>query len=159
MPEIQGDTFDVTAEEQRYLRRSFRRFALPYLIGMLAIAALIAMASGTVSARGGAGAGDELNSLVAEAASLRAAIAVVRDELRERNAEAGARLEALEDGVAKLRVSADGESAAELGSRLDHAHQRIQLLEGRFAEIEAGRAAAPTQPRAPAWPPAGSDLP
>ena len=41
MPEIRGDDLSVTPEEERYLRRAFRRFALPYLLGMMLVAGAV----------------------------------------------------------------------------------------------------------------------
>lgn len=167
MPELQQDGLDVSAEEERYLRRVFRRFALPYLALILALVgyAVFAPQFGPPAPDSTAA---ELEGLVAEAASVREAIAVLRDELREQAGKATTRLNALEGGVAKLSDDVQVAKAprpsrapsAELKGRMDEANQRINALERRLADALEGRLPAddPIAKPAPgpAWPPAAS---
>jgi hypothetical protein len=159
MPEIQAEGLDVSAEEERYLRGAFRRFALPYLAATIAMGGVAVAAVSLVSTEPGGGAAEELQSLVAEAASLREAIAAVRGELRDHAEGEAGRLTQLEAGFARLEsVESGGASAtADLVARLDHAHQRISALEGRLSEIQSARDAAPPEP--PGWAPASPSLP
>ena len=152
MPEVHPDALEVSAEEERYLRGAFRRFALPYLLLVILITGG-ALALNTLALRGADAdpPADELQSLVAEAASLREAIGGLREELVLQAASSGERLEQLEGGLAKLRAAAGQESSAELASRLDHAHQRITGLEGKLRQMQASTVAAPA-PASPAWP-------
>jgi len=182
MPDIGNDGLDVSAEEQRYLRRAFRRFALPYLLLTVAI---VGGAASMVMLRAPAvpeAPPVELEGLIAEAASLREAVATARGEFREQASRASARLDALEGGmealtadvkrVASSRRDSGRETSAELGGRLDHAHQRINALdrrlkdaiEGRFPELDKAPIATPAPALRPepvaqpqpdsAWPPA-----
>jgi hypothetical protein len=160
---------DVSAEEERYLRGAFRRFAVPYLVATLAMAGVAVAAVSLTSDDPTDGGSEELESLVAEAASLREAIAGVREELRDHAATADARLAKLESGFA--HVDASGSADAELVSRLDHAHQRIAALETQLSEIQGAAAAAPAAMPAPdpepepdfeappSWSPASPSLP
>ena len=101
MPELQQDGLDVSAEEVRYLRRVFRRFSLPYLAVILALAGFVAWKSAVAPTTVDSTAA-ELETLVAEAASVREAVASVRDELRDELGQSDARLDALERSVEKL---------------------------------------------------------
>jgi hypothetical protein len=168
MPEIGTEGLDVSAEEERYLRGAFRRFAVPYLIVTLAMAgvavAVVSLGSGDPGGRPS----DELESMVAEAASLREAIAAVRQELRDHATDASARLAKLESDA---RAAAGGSADAELVSRLDRANQRISELEDRLSELQMAGATAPSpalaptpapEPapdEAPSWAPASPSLP
>jgi len=146
---------DVSAEEERYLRGAFRRFALPYLFATLAMVGVAIAAVSLASGDPADGETEELESLVAEAASLREALAGLRDELRDHAADATGRLTKLETGFARLESG--GSAQAELIGRLDHAHQRINVLEGRLTEIGTAKAAPPEA--APSWSPASPSLP
>ncbi|MGH0030070.1 MAG: hypothetical protein ACQGVC_09795 [Myxococcota bacterium] len=153
MPEVNEAGLDVSKEEERYLRRTFRRFALPYLVVIAVTVGVLGWAAAKPDAPSASGS-DELQSLVAEAASLREAIAGLREEVAAEAAAADERMGELEGRVARLRkASADGQSPAELASRLDHAHQRINALEGRLKELTAGAVAAPDPAPAAAAPP------
>jgi hypothetical protein len=162
MPEAHPDGIEVSAEEERYLRRAFRRFALPYLLLVIAItgAALVWAAAAPRVAKERTP--DEIRSLLAEAASLRETIASLREHQQQQAARTGERLEALEGGLDRLRSArADGPGPAELASRLDHAHQRINALEGRLREMEARPVArrAPEPASDPASAPAAAAPP
>lgn len=163
MPELQQDGLDVSAAEERYLRRAFYRFSRPYLVAILG-AVGVAVLAPSLAERAEDPSVPEIESLVAEAASLRRAIGAVRSELRAQAGDEATRLDALEGGVAKLSKevraarSAEPESApsAELKSRMDHAHQRIRVLEsllhgvleGRLPEGDALEKSRPTLPPA-----------
>ena len=160
MPELQQEDLLVSEEEERYLRSAFRRFALPYLMLVITITmgAVMWTASSSTTPEDGS---DEFQSIVSEAASLREAVSALRQELHAQATDSGDRLGQLEGGLERLRAGAGGESPAELANRLDHAHQRINALEGRLRELESQRAAAAPAPRAsaplpaspePAWP-------
>lgn len=166
MPELHDDSLDVSAEEERYLRSAFRRFALPYLALVMLIAMGGVLAVGVSGSDGSARPEtDEMQSLVAESASLREALAALREELRQEKAASAERIAELEGRIGRLQsASRGGESPAELGNRLDHAHQRINALEGRLKEVESSRlsratppAPAPSAAAVPSPPPVGSD--
>lgn len=164
MPEIQSDGLDVSAEEERYLRRVFRRFAAPYLLVGLVLATLVIGWSSFGPASAGGTPDPELETLVAEAASLREALATLRTELREQSDRSTRRIDALEGGIDRLKADVGGESVTELGSRLDHAHQRINAVEGRLEQIESVASARQPAPPSPArvaepWPPASPSRP
>jgi hypothetical protein len=155
MPEIQDSGIDVSAEEERYLRGAFRRFAVPYLVATIAMAGVAVAAVSLSSDQPTDSGSEELESLVAEAASLREAIAGVREDLRAHASDTTERISKLESGLARMEAGG-GSAETELIGRLDHAHQRIGELEGRIAEIQSARA-APEEP--PGWAPASPSLP
>jgi hypothetical protein len=170
---------DVSAEEERFLRRAFRRFAWPYLLA--SVLALGVGGSALWTARSNAGAdldGSESEALIAESASLRDALASLRQELDARGEQTGTlvrRLDALDRSFAEVSAS----SSANLETRLEAAHQRINALEarlassagdglgGRLAQLESRleqleQAPAPERIMAPSpepWPPASPDAP
>jgi hypothetical protein len=124
---------DVSKEEERFLRRAFRRFAWPYLL-----ASLLALGLGAGSlwvVQTGAGAGQdasESEALIAESASLRDALASLRQELDARGEQTGTlvkRLDALDRGFAEVTAG----TSANMEGRLEAAHQRINALEARLA--------------------------
>ncbi len=170
MPELRQDGLDVSAEEERYLRRVFYRFSLPYLAVILAVV-LVATYAPPFAPTAANSTAVELETLVAEAASLREAIAAVRKELRKQAGDEATRLDALEGGVAKL--SKDVRSAqsakpvavprADLKRGMDRAHQRIDALERRLTDALEGRLPErdPLEKpkRSPPWPPASPSLP
>ena len=167
MPELQQDGLEVSAAEERYLRRAFHRFSLPYLVVILAAVGIAVFGPPfTLTAPDSTAA--ELEALVAEAASLRRAIGAVRSELRKQAGDEATRLDALEGGVAKLsrevRAAPPAKPAsapnAELKSRMDHAHQRIRVLErllhgvleGRLPDGDSLKKSAPLPPASPSLP-------
>lgn len=141
MPEIHGGEFQVSKQEERYLRRAFRRFALPYVVVLLA--ALGAWGAVTGFRLGPAhdpAGSSEVQSLIAEAASLRQAIGALREELDgvARRAEEGvSRVSSLEKRVAKLADATEAIGATALRRRLEQAHQRINALDARVEAVTA----------------------
>ena len=173
MPEIRGDSLDVTGEEERYLRGAFRRFALPYLAGLV----LLVVGAGALF--GGASDTDELSSLRDENAALRAELDAVVGRLDAELGGAIERMGALEQRV--VRASGGGESARQLAevredldavnrrvssveasrgaAGLEEVEERVAALEDRFQRLERPSAAGPSDLRAAPYPPASSRLP
>src|SRR5262245_32344336 len=95
MPEIEGKGFDVSREEERFLKRTFRRFALPYVIAGFALGLVAGMLPqwGSTPAGEPVAAADprlqeeiaairsELASLSQRAVGAEAALAKTRDRL------------------------------------------------------------------------------
>src|SRR5262245_55309610 len=92
MPEVTGDHLDVSAEEQRYLRRTFRRFALPWLLTAAAIGALAGAAPRCIEATPETGAPDDAAHATEDVGPLRGEIAALSQ-----------RIVGLEDAVTKTR--------------------------------------------------------
>lgn len=131
MPDLSTDGLDVSAEEERYLRRTFRRFALPYVVLLMAFAWWVSS---------GAPAGDELEALdavQAQLVELRASLQTLDGEL----AEARERARAAEQRAAKLEQKEDGASASELASL----ERDLRRATARIAALEKGPAAAVAQ--------------
>jgi TolA-binding protein len=159
MPEVHADDLQVSEEEERYLRSAFRRFVVPYLLLVIAITTGAVMWTAMSPSSPVEDGSDELQSIVSEAASLREALALLRQEVRAQAAEEGDRLGQLEGGVERLRAGSGHESPAELADRLDHAHQRINALEGRLREMESRRVSTPAPAAPPASPAPASPAP
>ena len=69
---------DVSSEEERYLRRAFHRFALPYLLGI----AVVVWAAASLWSGGGTGASPEaVTELHDEVAALRESVADLEGRL------------------------------------------------------------------------------
>jgi hypothetical protein len=146
MPELRSGNLDVAPEEEAYLRRAFRRFALPYL----ASSALLALAVyGWVMVREeadppapapvvDASVADELRT---EVLALRTQFAQVMDRLNAVGEEAGGaarRVSALEKRVERVTRGGDGlrkRDLAALSHRLDEAAQRIAAIEAREPQV------------------------
>jgi hypothetical protein len=136
MPEVHGDHLDVSAEEQRYLRRTFRRFALPWLMTAGVIGALAGAAPRWIEATPETGAPIDETQGSEDFGPLRGEIA-----------ELSQRIVGLEDVVAKTRdrlVELEGRSSVstdtggldtdELERRLEGFTARIVALESRAGE-------------------------
>jgi chromosome segregation ATPase len=152
MPELRTGNLDVAPEEEAYLRRAFRRFALPYV----AISVLLALAIyGWVIARDEAGPpalvpavdtsiADELRT---EVLALRAQLAQVLDRLNAVGEEAGGaarRVSELEKRVERATRGNDElrlRDLAALSQRLDEATQRIAAVEARESEVDGASVA------------------
>lgn len=140
MPEVHGEHLDVSAEEQRYLRRVFQRFALPYVLMGLVVGALAGAGPRWIDAQ-------PEPAAAVEDPHLREQIAAMRGEL----AALSQRVVGAEAALAKTRdrlVELEGRSGStevglfdtdELGRRFDAIGSRIEALETRF---EAGGASA-----------------
>jgi hypothetical protein len=146
MPEVQGNSLDVSAAEQRFLKRCFRRFALPYVVGGVVLGALAGAAPGWISTAPAASvSGDdshlreelgalrtELASLSQRAVSAEAALAKTRERLVSIEQRAGS---GGVEGVA---------DTAQLESRVDATTRRVDALEARIGNAGA---AAPVDTR------------
>jgi hypothetical protein len=147
MPEIGGQGFDVSKEEQRFLKRCFRRFALPYVIGAFAVGAL----AGALPQWRAADAGE---ATAATDPRLHEEIAAIRSELatlsqRAVGAEATLaktrdRLVALEQRAGGTQVDSTGDLAA-LEESLDAARRRMDALESRVGSSAAPSGVAVTR--------------
>jgi TolA-binding protein len=165
MPEIHGDSLEVSKEEERYLRRAFRRFALPY-VGVLAVlvAAWGGMTGFGLGPAHDPGESTEVQGLIAESASLRQAIGALRADLdaaAARAEEGVTRVSSLEKRVEKLAGATEAVGASKLRKRLEEAHQRINALDARIEAVKAVavKAAAPAAPRAEPIQPANGGAP
>lgn len=141
MPEIGSGNFEVSQEEERYLRRAFRRFARPYVIGLLALVGVWgAMTGFRVGPAHDPAELPEIQGLISESASLRQAIATLRDEVEQvaARAEEGVnRISSLEKRVARISDATEAVGADRLRKRLEEAHQRINALDARLAAVTA----------------------
>jgi polyhydroxyalkanoate synthesis regulator phasin len=167
MPQKNAQGIDVSAEEERFLRSAFRRFALPYAIGFAAIAGLAWLMSGS----DGEGASPEaMAALRAEVEALRISVATLEEQLVSMGADvtkAGSRVAALEKKTASNAKAADPDLEKKLRdatsrvSRLEKQladqaiGERFDALAQRMTKIERESRAAPPMPAAPAQPPAG----
>jgi hypothetical protein len=165
MPDTRGDQLTVTADEEAYLRAAFRRFALPYMLGALAVFAIVGLwvigraAEPRVDVKPVV-AQAALDEIRAESLALRAQLGKVLERVNAVGNELGgaaARVEELERRVERVtgRGSVGRSELAALTKRLDDADQRIQELEARGAKLEA-RAPSPAPSRNSTRAPAGS---
>ena len=150
MSEIETDDIEVSSDEERYLRRVFRRFALPYVVALLALAGLWgAMTGFRVGPAHDPGESPQIQGLITESASLRQAIGALRrdvDDAAARAEEGVTRISSLEKRVAKISDATEAVGAATLRRRLDEAHQRINALEASLTAVSKA-ARANTQQR------------
>jgi len=148
MPEIREDQLDVSAEEQRYLRRTFRRFALPYVLMGFALGATAAALPLWIEARphDAAAAGEDPHQ--------REELAALRNELStlsERTLGAETALARLRERLAELEGrGAEPADTQRLQEQLAGLGGRVARLEG---ELESQRATA-SAPPPPLPPPA-----
>jgi hypothetical protein len=144
MPEIRGDQLDVSAEEQRYLRRTFRRFALPYVLMGFAFGAATAALPLWIEARPHAAEPSAEPRQLEEIAALRGEIAA----LSERTLGAESALAKLRERLAALE-SRGGEPAdtGRLEEQIAGLGSRMARLEGELDGLRAApAAAAPASP-------------
>ena len=152
MPELRSGNLDVAPEEEAYLRRAFRRFALPYLV----ITALLALAiHGWLVARDDVAApapvpavdSSVADQLRTEVLALRTQFAEVLDRLNAVGEEAdGAarRVSALEKRVERATRGDDEirlRDLAVLSQRLDETSERIVALETREPAVQGASVA------------------
>jgi hypothetical protein len=144
MPEVHGDHLDVSAEERRYLRRTFHRFALPWLLVASALGALVGSLPRWVETQPAAAsesgedpqAREQVGSMRGDVASLSQRLVAAEDSLTKTRD----RLAMLE-GRSGRGESGGGADTAEMEQRLDAIVGRIAALESRVGE-SAGRASA-----------------
>jgi hypothetical protein len=133
MPEVNGDHLDVSAEEQRYLRRTFRRFALPWLLMAGAIGALFGAAPRWMDATPEASAASADPVLHEQVGPLRGEIAALSQRivgLEGALAKTRDRLVELE-GRSSVSTESGGLDTDELERRLEGFTARITALESR----------------------------
>lgn len=137
MPEVQDDRLVIDANEEKYLRSVFRRFALPYVIGIVVLVLGLWLLSTLGEPRpAGAGTtmdGAELVSLRAELDELRAQLERVDANARQatRAAEAAAERSARPSAPATTPALGDTPEWRSLLARLDRVGGRIDGLEAR----------------------------
>ena len=133
MPEVNGGHLDVSAEEQRYLRRTFHRFALPWLLVAAVVGAIAGAAPRWVDAAPETGAANEDPNLHEEVGPLRGEIAALSQRivgLEGALAKTRDRLVELE-GRSSVSTDAGGLDTDELDRRLEGFTARISALESR----------------------------
>jgi hypothetical protein len=140
MPEVQGNQIDVSREEERYLRRTFRRFALPYVVLGLALGAFAGALPGWLGSEGGEAGQVDDPRLREEIAALRGDVAM----LSQRAVAAESALARTRDRLVALEgrsgaTSGSTEDAEEIARRVEASVRRIEVLEQRLS----GGAGAP----------------
>lgn len=160
MPEIDTHGLEVSKEEERYLRKAFRRFALPYV---LALGVLVGVWGAMTGFRLGPAhdpkESTEVQGLITESASLRQAIGALRADLdaaAARAEEGVTRVSSLEKRVEQIADATEAVGASKLRRRLEEAHQRINTLDAR---IESVKAASLSPPRTERLGRTGDDVP
>jgi prefoldin subunit 5 len=162
---------DVSKEEERYLRRAFRRFALPYV---LVFGAVAWVATTAVSGDGPTGSPKEMSELHEELSALKQAIAALEGRVEQvggKVEKAGRRMGALETQKPRRDATSDTSAlerdlrdatrrVAQLEKRMSNdaapASERIDALAARMRRIEdaarqaSAAAAATPAPAAPA---------
>lgn len=164
MPNTHGNDLVVSSDEEAYLKASFRRFALPYMLGGLAI---FAIASLWLIGRGAEPHVDVkplitqpmLDEIKAESLALRTQLSRVLERVNavgEDLSGAARRVDELERRVERVtgRGGVGGTELAALRKRLDDADRRIALLEETGAKLEARAALTAPPPARPQEPPA-----
>jgi hypothetical protein len=167
MPKKQAQGIDVSAEEERYLRKVFRRFAIPYVV---AFAALVGVGFLLGGSGGGGASSESLLALEQEVEQLRATVAALEARLGSVGDDlerAGGRVAALEqqkkdaaktaDPALEQKVSDATRRVNDLEKKLaDQAvSERFDALAARMTKIEGqARASLATSPTAPVAPPA-----
>jgi hypothetical protein len=130
MPEQTARGIDVSKEEEKYLRRAFRRFALPYVI----VFALVAWAATTlVSKDVPVGSEEDVSSLREKVVLLEQSVASLETRVQKVGSEverAGSRVGALESRKPAEPRASTGDTA-DLERALRDATRRIAELEKR----------------------------
>ena len=172
MPQQNTPGIDVSKEEERYLRRAFRRFALPYV---LIFGAVAWVATTAISSDGPTGSPEDVSELREELSALKQSIAALEGRVGQVGSEVektGRRIGALESQKPSRNATSDTSAlerelreatrrVAQLEKRMSDdapASERIDALAARMRRIEdAARqaAAAAPAPAAPAPAPAG----
>jgi hypothetical protein len=131
MPEVRGDRLEVSAEEERYLRRAFRRFALPWLILAGALGALIGALPRWIEANPEPTVAAEPPQAREPNGELRGDIAAVS----QRVVGAESAVANLRDRVALLESQSGGSGSGARGS--DAIDQRFDAFASRIAALES----------------------
>lgn len=145
MPEVQGNSLDVSAAEQRFLKRCFRRFAMPYVIGGVVLGAIAGAAPGWISTA-------PVAAVAADDSHLREEIGALRTELAalsQRAVGAEAALAKTRERMVALEQRAGSgisgvADTVQLEDRVAATDRRLDALEGRVA---GGSGAAPADTR------------
>ena len=147
MPNTLGNEIVVSADEEAYLKASFRRFALPYMFALVAVFAIAALwlvgrvdppqvdVQPVVSQA-------MIDEVRAESLALRAQLSRVLERVNavgEELSGASRRVEELERRVEKVtgRGGVGRGELVSLARRLDETDRRITALESSRAELEA----------------------
>jgi predicted RNase H-like nuclease (RuvC/YqgF family) len=133
MPEQNALGIDVSKEEEKYLRRAFRRFALPYVIAFAAVSWVIAMAVTRDDSAPDAPPA-ELVSANQKLPAMERSLAALEERVAKMSAEverAGKRMSALEKAKPVSVPTAD---TATLKDSLREATRRVADLEKRMSE-------------------------
>jgi predicted nucleic acid-binding Zn-ribbon protein len=149
MPEVKGQKLDVSAEEQAFLRRCFRRFAMPYVVAGVALGAIAGAAPGWISTSPAApqAASADDGRLREELASLKSELAA----LSQRAVSAESTLAKTRERLVALEQrgpsSGDGGSAdtSALQGRVDATARRLESLEARVGSGGNAASAADTR--------------
>jgi hypothetical protein len=138
MPEVHGDHLDVSAEERRYLRRTFHRFALPWLLVAFALGALVGSLPRWTEAQPATASGS------GEDPQAREQVGSMRGDM----ASLSQRLVAAEDSLTKTRdrlAMLEGRSGrGESGGSDATVDQRLDAIVGRIAGLESRVGDAPS---------------
>jgi septal ring factor EnvC (AmiA/AmiB activator) len=130
MPQKNPNGIDVSEAEQRFLRRAFRRFALPYLLAF----AVVAWGIGSWLAPEGAASPEQVSELQKELAALRETVAGIEG----RFAAVDEALAKARERVASLEKRAPGKvDTSALEGDLSDATRRVASLERQIQEQAA----------------------
>jgi hypothetical protein len=141
MPEVHGDHLDVSAAEERYLRRTFRRFALPWLVMAGALGALLGAVPRWIEATPESVGASEEPHLREQVGPLKGEVAALSQ-----------RVVGLEVALAKTReglVQLEGRSSVSSNSSgfdSDELERRLDGFGDRIAALESGAGAADEPP-------------
>ena len=147
MPEVHGDQLDVSAEERRYLRRTFHRLALPWLLIASALGALVGSLPRWIEAQPATASGsgedpqarEQVGSMRGDMASLSQRLVAAEDSLTKTRD----RLAMLEGRSG--RGESGGADTAEVEQRLDAIVGRIAALESRVGDGATHASADPAR--------------
>ena len=147
MPEVHGNHLDVSAEEQRDLRRTFHRCALPWLLVASALGALVGSLPRWIEAQPAAASGsgedpqarEQVGSMRGDVASLSQRLVAAEDSLTKTRD----RLAMLEGRSG--RGESGGADTAQVEQRLDAIVGRIAALESRVGDGPGHASADPVR--------------
>ena len=129
MPDVTSQGLDVSAEEQRFLRRTFLRMALPWVAALMLFTWW--MSPGDAS-RGPDP--EELAAVKAELLELRSSVSALRDGLSRADRRAAAAAE-LAESLEGRDDSASASQLAGLEREVRRASQRVGALEKQLGEV------------------------